>query len=148
MAESLTTALSHAKEQTAGPGNEWHPATITEIVTHETHDLDQSASPLADPSQLRLTATTQDGTELDWHLPRSIRGANIADNIYCVGETIWVRERAIPAIYGGDTSVYCDSSGHWLLESPHSRQQRQSLLHRWGRVLTIAVIVLDETLGV
>jgi hypothetical protein len=153
----MTRALNQARARTAGPGREeWQSVTITDITPLDT--ADNSGDP---QSPLLLTATTQDGTELTWHLPAAALtdntsfivcllgrdGDEAADYSHQVGETLWIQERPIPAIYGGTTSVRCDTSGRWLLESAASRRKRQTVLYRWGRAVTTALVFLDATIG-
>jgi hypothetical protein len=164
----MTRSLNQARARTAGPGGEkWQQATIMDITPLDTPDSASDTQPL-----LTLTATTQDGTELTWELPAAaliddtsviarLFGRNSddgMDDLLRVGETIWVREDPISAAYDGeppsmpgmsnmDKGVLWDTSGQWRLESPFSRRDRQTVLHRWGRFLMIMVILLDETLG-
>jgi hypothetical protein len=139
MHQSVTSALDHVRERTAGPGSEWESATITDIAPRDTPDLDHAASLPDMPSHLRLTATLQDGTELSWkcampwaedvaesdavlsHLMTDTDNGSVGDSV--IGETVWVRQRyaSTESVSGG--SPRWDTTGQWLLESSGSRQR-------------------------
>jgi hypothetical protein len=174
MAESMTRALNQAKARTVwSEGTEWQQATITDITPVDTPGSARSTQAQLTATTQDGTALTWqlpaaaliDHSSLFARLRGRISDDSLADVLngrlddgLCVGETIWVREDPISAAYDGeppslpekyevDKGVLWDTSGNWRLESPFSRRDRQTVLHRWGRFLMIGVILLDETLG-
>lgn len=140
MAQSLTNALAHARERTAGPGSDWQSATLTDITPLDTPDSFDGPSPLS------MSVTTQDGADLVWE----VSAPAIVDESM-EGETVWIRQGDVRNDPVPVASERWDRSGQWVLESPAARQRRQSLVHRWvdrwGRMLTTTVLFLDLTLG-
>jgi hypothetical protein len=134
MSQSVTSALTDARERTAGPGSEWQSATIIDITPLATHDLDV-------PS-LSMTATTSDGTTLVWEFSDQTMGGEFRD-----GEIVWVRQRYARSEGVPDSSERWDRSSQWVLESTADRQRRQSFVYRWGRGLAAIVLFADITLG-
>jgi hypothetical protein len=134
MSQSVTSALTAARERTAGPGSDWQSATLTDLTSLATHDLDV-------PS-LSMTATTSEGTDFVWEVSDQAP----VDELH-VGETIWIRQgNARSESVSADSSRW-DTTGQWVLESSAARQRRQSLVHRWGRGLAATVLFADLTLG-
>jgi hypothetical protein len=150
MHQSITSALTHVREQTAGPDRGWQRATVTNVSSLDAPDT------LDDPSRLVLTATTQDGTALVWefsldgsaddallsHLTTAAGGDAALD-----GQTVWIRQHETRSEGVPDAGQRWDRSGHWILEPPADHQRRQTLTYRLGRVFTATVLFLDLILG-
>lgn len=149
-------ALTRAWEQTAAPSSECQRATITDIAL-----LDLQNSEL--PSRFVLTATVSDGPELVWEfslpdddeameallsrLP-STTESDAALDVSQADEPIWVRQPTTEDVSVPVQSARWDRSGEWLLVSLDAPPQRPGLIARWGRVLTTAVLLCDDILGV
>jgi hypothetical protein len=156
MSQSVTDALTHAWEQTAPPQSECQRAILTEIDL-----LDRQDDEL--PSRLVLTATVSDGPELVWEfslpddneemaallsrLPSTMESDTALD-VSKADEPIWVRQPPTDDVSVPVQSARWDRSGEWLLVSFDAPQQPPGLIARWGRVLTTAVLLGDERLGV
>jgi hypothetical protein len=155
MSQSVTDALTHAWEQTAPPQSECQRAILTEIDL-----LDRQDDEL--PSRLVLTATVSNETDLVWEfvlpndeemeallsrLPAVTDGDRPID-VSLVDEPIWVRQATADDVPMPSQSARWDRSGEWLLVSLDAPQQQFGLIARWGRVLTTAVLLGDERLGV
>ena len=147
-------ALGHAWEQTAPPERECQRAMLTDIALLDRQDGDC-------PSRLVLTATVSDETELVWEfsVPDDKETAALlsrlpiteGDAALDVSQTdapIWVRQATDADASVAVTSARWDRSGEWLLVSLDAPQQSPGLIARWGRVLTAAVLLCDDMLGV